>query len=110
MKPSIGRIVHYTLSQQDADAINKRRADFQAFRSNFSGPSDPGHAGADGHVAHVGNHAAEGDVCPAMVVRVFHPETTTANLQVFLDGSDTYWATSRTEGEGPSHWAWPERV
>lgn len=110
MKPSIGRIVHYTLSQQDADAINRRRADFEAFRSNFSGPSDPGQAGADGHIAHIGNHAAEGDVCPAMVVRVFHPETTTANLQVHLDGNDTYWATSRTEGEGPSHWAWPERV
>jgi hypothetical protein len=110
MKPSIGRIVHYTLNQQDADEINKRRADFQAFRSNFSGPSAPGQAGADGHIAHIGNHAQEGDVCPAMIVRLFHPETTTANLQVFLDGNDTFWATSRTLDSGPSHWAWPERV
>jgi hypothetical protein len=111
LNPSIGRIVQYTLSQQDADAINKRRADFQAFRSNFSGPSDPGQAGADGHVAHVGNHTQEGDVYPAMIVRIFGETPESAvNLQVFLDGNDAYWATSRTLGEGSSHWAWPERV
>jgi hypothetical protein len=86
MQPTIGRIVHYTLSQQDADAINAQR-----------GPLG-------------GNHASEGDTYPAMVVRVFHPETSTANLQVFLDGPDSYWATSRTEGEGPFYWAWPPRV
>lgn len=110
MQPSVGRIVHYTLTEQDAAAINKRRDDFQAFRTNFSGPSDPGQAGSDGHVAHIGNHATAGDTYPAMIVRVFHPESTTANLQVFLDGNDTYWATSRAEGEGEFHWAWPPRV
>lgn len=108
--PSVGRIVHYTLSQQDADEINRRRADFQAFRSNFSGPSDPGQAGADGHVAHIGNRAAEGDLCPAMIVRVWNPDSPAVNLQVFLDGNDTFWATSRTDGDGPFHWVWPERV
>ncbi|MCI3271386.1 hypothetical protein [Streptomyces cylindrosporus] len=106
MKPTIGRIVHYTLSQQDADAINKRRAD--AHNLNAAGVTLASQA--LGPQIHVGNHAFEGDVYPAMVVRIFHPETTTANLQVFLDGNDTYWATSRTLGDGPSHWAWPERV
>ncbi|QFQ97466.1 hypothetical protein F9278_15985 [Streptomyces phaeolivaceus] len=111
MKPSIGRIVHYTLSGQDAEAINRRRRDSQAFRSNFSGPSGPGDAGADGHVAHVGNHAQEGDVYPAMIVRIFGETPESAvNLQVSLDGNDVFWATSRTLGEGPSYWAWPERV
>lgn len=111
MKPSVGRIVHYTLSQHDADQINKRRADFQAFRSNFSGPSDPGQAGADGHIAHIGNHAREGDICPAMIVRIFgETQESAVNLQIYLDGNDTFWATSRTLGEGASCWRWPERT
>jgi hypothetical protein len=91
VKPSIGRIVHYTLNQQDADEINRRRA------------ADP--------VTGVGNQAREGDVYPAMVVRIFGETPESAvNLQVSLDGNDQFWATSRTLGEGPFHWAWPERV
>ncbi|MFM9542333.1 hypothetical protein [Streptomyces turgidiscabies] len=91
MKPSIGCIVHYTLSEQDAAEINRRRAD------------DP--------AAYAGNQAREGDVCPAMIARIFGETPESAvNLQVTLDGNDTFWATSRTEGEGPFHWAWPERV
>jgi hypothetical protein len=43
-----------------------------------------------------------------MVVRTFGGPA--ANLQVHLDGTDTYWATSRCEGEGPGFWAWPPRV
>lgn len=103
MSPTIGRIVHYTLSEQDADQINRRRADFRA-ALRASGPQ------SSGHVAHVGNEVREGDVYPAMVVRVFDPTTTTANLQVHLDGNDTFWATSRQEGDGPGTWSWPPRV
>lgn len=111
MQPTIGRIVHYTLTDQDASAINKRRADFEAFRRSLAGPAEPGMPGATGHMAHVGNHAAEGDVCPAMVVRLFeHAAPGCANLQVHLDGTDTYWATSRYEGDQPGHWAWPPRI
>ncbi|MFJ2162352.1 hypothetical protein [Streptomyces sp. NPDC087856] len=89
MKPSIGRIVHYTLSQQDADEINRRRA----------------------YTPQSGNTAIEGDVYPAMIVRIFGETPESAvNLQVFLDGNDSHWATSRTVGDGPFHWAWPERV
>lgn len=101
MKPSIGRIIHYALSQQDAEAINRRRKDFHDSR---------GAAERSGFVGHVGNHADEGDVCPAVVVRVWDESTITLNLQVLLDGNDTYWATSRAEGTGPGTWAWPERV
>jgi hypothetical protein len=86
MQPTIGRIVHYTLTEADAAAINKRRADNSL----------------------AGNHAAAGEACPAMVVRTFGGPG--ANLQVHLDGTDIYWATSRTEGEGPGFWAWPPRV
>lgn len=110
MQPTIGRIVHYTLTPADADAINKRRADFAAFQQTLAGPIDPGHRGATGHVAHVGNHATAGAVYPAMVVQVWDATTPSANLQVVLDGTDTYWATSRSEGEGEGHWVWPPRV
>lgn len=87
--PSIGRIVHYTIGKGDAVAIANQRAG--ATRGTF-------------------NVAREGDIYPAKVVRVFDPSTTTVNLQVHLDGPDTYWATSRTEGEGAGHWAWPAHV
>ncbi|MFJ2006987.1 hypothetical protein [Streptomyces chartreusis] len=106
MKPSIGRIVHYTLSEHDAAEINRRRADFARYVKNGGL-----HGGGTGYVAHVGNQAREGDVYPAMIVRVFGETPESAvNLQVFLDGNDAFWATSRTLGEGPFHWAWPERV
>lgn len=122
--PTIGRIVHYVLSEQDAQAINKRRTDYDLFRRQFSGPSAPGTSGADGHQAHVGNRAEAGQVYPAMVVRTFGGSA--ANLQVFLDGNDTYWGTSRSNHEGDTgsthsvntpdisyhggSWHWPPRV
>jgi hypothetical protein len=110
MQPTIGRIVHYTLTQYDADVINKRRADFEAFRRLTADAPEPGTPGATGHVAHVGNYASAGQTFPAMVVAVFHPSTTTANLRVILDGTDDYWATSRQEGDEPGNWTWPPRV
>lgn len=104
MKPTIGRIVHYKLNAADAEAINRRRADWKAMVTDRDLPPH------DGYQAHVGNQAEAGQVYPATVVRVFHPETSTANLQVTLDGNDTYWATSRQEGDGEGAWAWPPRA
>lgn len=110
MTITIGRIVHYMLTEQDAKSINVRRADFKAFEASHKHPHEPGTPNATGHIAHVGNHAEAGQVFPATVVRVFDPSTTTANLQVTLDGNDTYWATSVAEGEGQGRWSWPPRV
>ncbi|MFE3452367.1 hypothetical protein ACFXJ8_25935 [Nonomuraea sp. NPDC059194] len=111
--PTVGRIVHYSLSEQDAQAINRRRADFDAFQRSHAHPHEPGQPGATGHQAHVGNTARAGDVYPAVVVRVFAGGTEVngvCNLQVLLDGNDTYWATSRTWGEGECRWSWPPRA
>lgn len=52
----------------------------------------------------VRNNVMEGDVYPAVIVRIFDSSVTTSNLQVFLDGIGVYWATSRTKGDGESHW------
>ncbi|MEU8196355.1 hypothetical protein AB0C10_21465 [Microbispora amethystogenes] len=112
-RPTIGRIVHYMLSEQDAKAINKRRDDFHAYQHAHAPTAEPGQPGATGHQAHLGNHAEAGQVYPALVVRVFPGGTEVngvCNLQVHLDGNDTYWATSRVEGDQPGTWAWPARV
>jgi hypothetical protein len=80
--PTVGRLVDYTLSDHDVEAIQRRRADLGL----------------------VGNAANAGEVYPAVVVRVWEPSV---NLQVLLDGEDSYWATSRVEGDEPGMWAWP---
>jgi hypothetical protein len=112
MAPTIGHIVHYKLSEQDALEINRRRADYRAFEASHRHPHEPGQPPATGHVAHVGNSAAAGEVCPAVVVRIFAPNSPhlVVNLQVLLDGTDAYWATSRKEGDEPGQWAWPARA
>lgn len=87
-----GRIVHYILSEDDAQQINRRRT-----------TGTP--------ILHVGNMAQTGDHCAAIIVRFWGDQVSgTSNLQVFLDGNDVYWATSRAIGEGPGTWHWPERA
>lgn len=86
MIPSIGRIVHYTIADHDVAALTKD--------------------------ASVKRNAVEaGQVYPAMIVRTWGTtEGSSVNLQVFLDGDCSYWATSRGEGDGPGQWAQPPRV
>ncbi len=88
--PTIGRIVHYKLTKGDAQEIQRKR--LQAGHATFSG-----------------NTAAEGDVFPALIVRVWDEPKPSVQLQVFPDGNDTYWATSRYEGAEAGQWAWPAR-
>ena len=102
MKPTIGRIVLYKLTEADAARINLSRAPkaVMAF-----GGGETIVAGAHG------NLARENDVYPAMIVRVFGAETDSCcNLQVFLDGNDAYWATSRKVGDAAGEFAWPSRA
>ncbi len=116
MKPQVGSQVVYTLASGDAEQINRRRADADAYRRLHPAPgatASPGHPGRTGFVAHFGNQASEGDVYPAVVVRDWDEAAGTVNLQVLLDGNDTYWATSRTEAReqwpSPGQWCVPLR-
>jgi hypothetical protein len=90
MQPSIGRVVHYQLSEDDAQLITHRRQTVQGLHGNF---------------------AQAGQIYAATVVQVWETNPNGAcNLQVHLDGTDTHWATSRTEGTAPGTWAWPART
>jgi hypothetical protein len=93
-----GRVVHYRLSKADVEAINRRREDAIAAAASRQ---------ASGYQVHVGNKVIEGDVVPAIIIRVW-PDG--VNAQAFLDGNDTLWLTSRAEGEGPGTWSWPPKV
>jgi hypothetical protein len=101
--PSIGRIVHYTLSAQDAEAVNKRRADSSAHMAEHRENSN-------GVQIHVGNGVREGDIFPMVITRAWPADTHGVNGQVFLDGNDLLWVTSIAEGEGPRTWSWPPRT
>ena len=98
--PTKGRIVWYVLSQDDADKINKRRSD-------ASKHMDFHRQNSNGVMVHVGNEARKGAIYPAMVVETWGDKPDSAvNLKVELDGSDTFWATSRHVGEGPGTYHW----
>ncbi len=83
MTPTIGRIVIYVLTEQDAERVNALP------RASCNG-------------------ASAGDEYPAVVVRAW--SATTVNLKVLLDGTPDLWATSRLEGATPGTWHWPPRV
>lgn len=108
-RPSIGRIVLYTLTESDAEAINRRRTNGEIISSRIREGEWP-----EGTQAHIGNLVTPGEQYPAVVVRVFDftgkDANPPVNLQVLLDGCDSYWATSRTCGEGPLYYQRPSRV
>jgi hypothetical protein len=100
MMPTIGRIVLYRLTEQDAGKINKRRDDA---RKNMLEHQ----ARADGSQIHVGNRVNAGEEVAMVIVAVHGPAM--VNGKCLLDGSDDYWATSVKAGEGPGTWSWPVR-
>jgi hypothetical protein len=97
-----GRIVHYVLTQIDADAINDYRDSYNS-RDRDSLPACC--------QQHIGNPVRKGDHCPMMVVRVWDQQGGTVNGQVFLDGNDSYWVTSvyfdDEKTTGTWHWIEP---
>lgn len=111
--PTIGRIVHYRLSAQDAEQIMRRRTDGHsiAMRMKIEGSHPELRAWPAGAQAHIGNDVKEGDTFPMLVVKMWGDTPTSAvNGQVFLDGNDVLWATSVCVGEGPRTFSWPSRA
>lgn len=104
--PTIGRLVHYRLSADDATQINRRRTTGAIIATRMKYKAWP--AGAQ---AHIGNDAAEGDTFPMLIVRVWGTSPESAvNGQVFLDGNDVLWVTSVVLGDGPRTFSWPARA
>ncbi len=89
--PTVGRIVLYRVTQNDIEGIMERR---KASGGLFNG-----------------NPMDEGDAFPFLITEAWTGESPNkaVNGQLFLDGNDTYWLTSRMVGEGPGTWSWPKR-
>jgi hypothetical protein len=94
------------LTAADAAQINRRRTSGSSIFERMQQEPPAWPAGAQ---AHIGNTAEEGQVYPADVVRTWGDTPESAvNLQVKLDGNDTFWVTSATVSDGPEpgkfHW------
>ncbi len=102
-----GRIVHYILGEEDTIQINRRRVPGAGHSKNWS----------MGAQAHVGNPVVKGEHYPAIVVKVWLHEfgdEPGVNLQVFLDGNDSFWALSKRYSEPKNEelgtWHWIEKA
>lgn len=109
MKPSIGRIVLFKVTEEQADQINRRRTSGSSIYDRIQSKEWP--VGAQ---AHIGNYVYSDQVFPMLIIRVwpdeFGPNFAGVNGQVFLDGNDSLWVTSAGEGTAAGQWSWPERV
>lgn len=109
MEATIGRIVLYTLTADDAAMVNRRRNQTAPaeIRERIKAGTWP--VGAQ---AHIGNQEDAGSVRPMLVVRIWDAPIQTINGQVLLDGNDTLWVTSVAQSAAPEpgKWHWPVRV
>jgi hypothetical protein len=111
-QPTPGRIVLYQLSEHDVEQVIRRRTDSRSIASRMDDGTWP-----RGAQAHLGNTPRQGELAPLLVIRVFlagaeadpDPGPVAVNGQVFLDGTDVLWVSSRLEGTAPGTWAWPTR-
>ena len=102
---TVGRIVHYRLTDDDAVKINRRRTSGASIAERIAISQWP--LGAQ---AHIGGTARGGDVLPMMIVAVCTGDAHGVNGQVFLDGSDVFWSTAVCVGDGPRTFSWPTRT
>lgn len=99
-----GRIVHYVISEADAAVISNRRIDGAPYEMT------------KGVQMSFGNPIKNGDHLPMIMTAVFQNEygegIPGVNGQVVLDGSDTFWITSKkySELKEPGTWHWIEKA
>jgi len=118
--PTIGRIVHYRLSADDASQINRRRTSGVSIATRMKTYVQGGGGAENGEVvygwpegaqAHIGNAVTEGDTFPMLITKVWGDNPSSAvNGQAYLDGNDVLWVTSACVGEGPRSFSWPTRT
>lgn len=110
---TVGRIVHYVLSGEDCQKINRRRVDPAYIRMLISLGQ-----WIAGTQAHVGSEVFPGDHIPAVVTRLVNGASI-VGLKCLLDGNDDYWvpaaefALSANQAvpdpiELIAHWHWIE--
>lgn len=111
MQPTVGRIVLYKLTAEDAEHINSSRTTHRdVVLRREKNTRDVVHW-PFGAQAHIGNLHSEGMLLPAIVVNASpSTEPGVINLQVFLDGNDVMWITRVTEGNQDGQYRWPDRV
>lgn len=99
---TVGRVVHYVLSEFDAQTINERNAAAKDLAVADRVPALQYHGG---------NKVAEGQHCAMVIVHVWSAAGT-VNGQVVLDGASNYWVTSRqfSETKEPGTWHWIEKA
>jgi hypothetical protein len=106
LKP--GRIVYFVLNEQQVAEITRRRTTGKSIADRMAIVSMGITGWPAGAQAHIGNEVRGGDICPAMVLKVWSTDSGCSNLKVMLDGSDEYWATSvnfdATKAPGTWHW------
>lgn len=120
MVPTVGRIVHYKLTETDAKAIEVQRQ--PTYHESMPGLIGPGNTVTKSYL-YRGNVAKAGDIYPMLITRVWgDEETSCVNGQVFLDGNDCLWVTSvqqsipedaleHSPGSLPErYWMFPPRV
>ncbi len=108
MEITIGRIVLYTLGEQDAAQINRRRTTGADIAARIKKNTDTASAWPLGAQAHIGTQVSCNETYPMIVTRVV--SQCIVNGQVLLDGNDCFWAQGVAEGRGPTCWSWPPRV
>lgn len=104
MTPTIGQIVLYKLTADDANQINRRRTTGKSIAQRIASQLWP-----IGAQAHIGEEVVAGEEFPMVVVRVGHvhlPFEPTVNGQVLLDGNDVLWVKNKSE---QVDWRWLER-
>jgi hypothetical protein len=111
MNPTVGRIVHYRLTEEDAEHVNRRRTTSVSVQERMPLVVDYVHGHAihawpQGAQAHIGLPAFDGQELPMLITRV---RVESINGQVFLEGNDVLWVVDIREGIQNGQWHWPER-
>lgn len=100
MKPTVGRVVHYRLSEQDVIEISRRRTNSVRIAEQIKEGK-----WSIGAQAHIGNDVEVGQIYPMIIVKVW--SDVCVNGQVILDGTDQLWKISPSLGDQMGQWSWP---